>query len=78
MNRSAPGRDWISLERARQMFEDGKELPLVDAEERGNDGLPFPRWVIGFAPDGWVLTQWFTAHMSVWRLSDYEPRDGRL
>jgi hypothetical protein len=71
-----PGGDepWMGEAEARSLY--GNEgVIVVDAAIMGPDGIPRPRWVLGF---GWgVRVSFYDEFRSVWRIIDYDRVDGR-
>ena len=73
-----PGQRWLSVDEAREVYESGGVLEIVDAVERDEEGNPRARWVIGGSSTGRVRVRFFTPGGSVWRSTDYDVIDGRL
>ena len=73
-----PGHRWLTPDEAREAWESGSNLEVVDAAERDAEGNPIARWVLGTGPSGRVRAQFFTPGGSVWRSTDFDVIDGRL
>ncbi|MFJ3405399.1 hypothetical protein [Promicromonospora sp. NPDC090134] len=70
------GHDWLDEEQARAQFEK-RDLDIVDAAERDDEGTPRPRWVIGIGQTG-ARVQFFDQHTTMWHMVDWRETDGRL
>ena len=69
---------WLTVDEAREAYESGSTLEIVDAAQRDEEGNPIARWVLGTGPSGRFRAQFFTPGGSVWRSTDYDAIDGRL
>ncbi|MFC8797273.1 hypothetical protein ACFT2C_06045 [Promicromonospora sp. NPDC057138] len=75
--RPIAGHAWIDPETARQRVDAGDNIEIVDGASMDPDGVPRPRWVIGWSSAG-PRVQFYDEHGTKTRVVDYEPLDGRL
>lgn len=76
--RPAADHEWIGADSARTLAGEGEWLEAVDATEVDAEGLPVPRWVIGFQIPGRIRVIFYNRSTSVWRQIDWDLIDGRL
>ncbi len=71
-----PGSPILSVDEAAARYDRKEPFVVVDGT-RGDDGSHQPQWVMGWAHTG-ARMSFLNLHGSVWRLIDYDARDGRL
>lgn len=67
---------WLDEDQARAQFEK-RDLDIVDATARDDEGTPRPRWVIGIGQTG-PRVRFFDEHTTLWRMVDWDQIEGRL
>lgn len=71
------GRERLTAAAARQLYEDHREIDVVDAADVDANGVPRPRWTIEIAGSG-ARVRFLDRYKAVRRRVDYAAIDSRL